>query len=62
MARSAGLVLRVVLVARAGAAEARRRVADVLLRAATTRATPCDTPDPLIAANEPPARAGEKAA
>ncbi len=62
MARSAGLVLRVVIVARAGAAEARRRVADVLLRAAAVRAAPCDTADPVIAANQPSAPAGEKAA
>jgi len=62
VARSVQLVVRVVHVARAGAAEARRRVADVLLRAARARAAQGDPPGPVIAANEPPAPAGEKAA
>ncbi len=62
MARSARLVVRVVLVAAAGAAEARRRVADVLLRAATTRAEPADAPAPTIAVAESSQPPHEKAA
>jgi hypothetical protein len=62
VARSAGLVLRVVLVARAGAAEARRRVADVLLRAAMSRAASTDAAPPPMPANEPLASPSEKAA
>ena len=63
MARSPRLVVRVVLVsAGAGAADARRRVAEVLLRAATAGAEPSDTPAAPPPANEPPERPGEKAA
>lgn len=40
MARSAGLVVRVVAVRGAGASDARRRVADVLLRAANASPPP----------------------
>ncbi len=62
MARSARLVVRVVLVpAGAGAADARRRVADVLLRAASGAAAPCQTRVPETPANDP-APLGEKAA
>lgn len=62
VARSARLVVRVVFVAAAGAAEARRRVADVLLRAATTPAAAADTPAPTITAPEPSPPLHEKAA
>lgn len=63
MSRSARLVVRVVLVpAGASAAEARRRVADVLLRAATPRDTTADATAPPIPASEPPALPSEKAA
>ena len=63
VSRSARLVLRVVLVpAGTGAADARRRVADVLLRAAAAGAAPSDTPDPVIAANDSPPLPSEKAA
>lgn len=51
MARSARLVARVVLVpAGAGAAEARRRVADVLLRAASSAPPQADGGSPSDAA------------
>ena len=63
MARSARLVVRVVFVAAgAGAADARRRVADVLLRAASAGAEPSDTHAEPTPANEPHALLGEKAA
>lgn len=61
MARSARLVARVVLVpAGAGAAEARRRVADVLLRAAIS-ASPHADDVPLSDAAEPAALPGPRA-
>ena len=54
MARSARLVVRVVFVpAGPGAAEARRRVADVLLGAARS-ATPADPPAPVNGATPDP--------
>lgn len=60
---SARLVARVVLVpAGAGAADARRRVADVLLRAAAAGIAPSDIPAPEAPANELPSASGEKAA
>ena len=66
MARSARLVARVVLVVGgAGAADARRRVADMLMRAAAARAEPpasverAPTPAPNPDASSPP---GAKAA
>ena len=63
MARSARLVVRVVFVpAGAGAAGARRRVADVLLRAASAAAAPCETRVPETPANDPSPPSGEKAA
>ncbi len=63
MARSARLVVRVVFVpAGAGAADARRRVAEVLLRAASVAAAPSDTRAPESPANNPSPRPGEKAA
>ncbi len=61
MARSARLVVRVVFVAAAGAAEARRRVADMLLRAAMSHAASIDGAPPMPA-NEPLASPSEKAA
>lgn len=45
MARSAGLVVRVVPVRGVGASDARRRVVDVLLRAAIAKAPP-ELPEP----------------
>lgn len=63
MARSALLVVRVVLVhAGAGAADSRRRVADLLLRAATTESRPSDRPAEAGPTPEPPAPPDEKAA
>ncbi len=63
MSRSARLIVRIVLVpGGAGAADARRRVADVLLCAACAGAEPSDTPAATTPANDPPARPGEKAA
>lgn len=54
MARSARLVVRVVFVpAGPGAAEARRRVADVLLKAARS-VTPADAPTPVNGATPDP--------
>ena len=62
MSRSARLVVRVVFVPGAGAAGARRRVADVLLRAANAGAAPSETPAPGLPANDPSPPPGEKAA
>ena len=63
MARSARLVVRVVFVpAGAGAADARRRVADVLLRAASAAAAPSGTRASATAANDPSPPTNEKAA
>ena len=63
MARSARLIVRVVFVpAGAGAADARRRVADVLLRAASAAAAPCETRAPETSATDPTPPASEKAA
>ena len=63
MARSARLVVRVVLVpAGAGAADARRRVADVLLCAASAGAARPETQAPGTPANDPTPPPGEKAA
>ena len=63
MARSARLVVRVVFVpAGASAANARRRVADVLLRAATSPAGSSDTPAATMPANDPLTPPSEKAA
>ena len=63
MARSARLVVRVVLVpAGAGAADSRRRVADLLLRAATTEPGPSDRPAGAVPTPESPAPPGENAA
>lgn len=63
MARSARLVVRVVFVpAGAGAADARRRVADVLLRAASVAADPSETRAAESPANDPSHPPGEKAA
>lgn len=62
MARSARLVVRVVLVAAEGAAEARRRVADMLLRAAMSGTASTDAAPPSVPANEPLASPSEKAA
>jgi hypothetical protein len=63
VARSARLVVRVVFVpAGAGAADARRRVADVLLRAASAAAAPCEARALETPANGPTPPAGEKAA
>ena len=59
MSRSARLVVRIVFVPGAGAADARRRVAEVLLRAAAAGGRTADTPAPETPANAPP---GEKAA
>jgi hypothetical protein len=55
VARSAGLVVRVVLVHGARASNARRRVADLLLRAAD--ASPPPVP-PGVAEGAPPVRSG----
>jgi len=53
--RSAGLVARVVLVpGGAGAADARRRVADVLLRAALARTEPPAVAEPASTPTPPP--------
>ncbi|MSP55949.1 MAG: hypothetical protein EXR69_10155 [Myxococcales bacterium] len=62
MSRSARLVVRVVFVPGAGAADARRRVAEVLLRAASAADAPSETRAPETPANHasPPPR--EKAA
>ena len=62
MSRSARLVVRVVFVPGAGAADARRRVAEVLLRAATDAPVNSDAPAPGTLANEPTAPPAEKAA
>ena len=63
MARSARLVVRVVFVpAGAGAADARRRVADVLLRAASVAAALAEPRAPETPANDPSPPPGEKAA
>lgn len=63
MARSVRLVVRVVHVpAGPGAADARRRVADVLLRAAASGATRPDAPAPTSEAPEPPRPTGSRAA
>jgi hypothetical protein len=63
VSRSARLVVRVVFVpAGAGAADARRRVADVLLRAASVAAAPPETLTPETPANNPSPPPGEKAA
>ena len=63
MARSARLVVRVVFVpAGAGASDARRRVAEVLLRAASAAANPRETRVPETPANDPSPPSGEKAA
>ncbi len=63
MARSAGLVVRVVFVpAGAGAADVRRRVADVLLRAARAAGAPSETRAAETPANDPSPPPGEKAA
>lgn len=61
MSRSARLVVRVVFVPVAGAADARRRVADVLLRAAS-RAALSETQALETPANDPSPPQGEKAA
>ena len=62
MSRSARLVVRVVFVPTAGAADARRRVADVLLRAANAGAALSDARAPETPANDPSPSPGEKAA
>ncbi len=62
MSRSARLVVRVVFVPGAGAADARRRVADVLLRAANTGAASFESRGPESPANDPSPSPGEKAA
>jgi len=63
VARSARLVVRVVFVpAGTGAADARRRVAEVLLRAASVAAAPSETQAPGTPANDPTPPPGEKAA
>lgn len=55
MARSPRLVARVVFVpGGAGAADARRRVVDVLMRAAIARAEPPDLAEPTPAPNPDP--------
>lgn len=63
MAGRARLAVRVVFVpVGAGAADARRRVADVLLRASNLRT---ELSDPLLSESpppDPPARSGEKTA
>jgi hypothetical protein len=60
--RRARLVLRVVYVASARAVDARRRVADVLLRAAFARDSSRDDDAPGDPASEPPTSPREKAA
>ena len=62
MSRSARLVVRVVFVPAAGAADARRRVADVLLCAANAGGRTADTPASGSPANEPASPPAEKAA
>jgi len=62
VSRSARLVLRVVFVPGAGAADARRRVADVLLRAANAGAASLESLAPESPANDPSPSPGEKAA
>ena len=62
MARSARLVVRVVFVPGAGAADARRRVADVLLRAASVAAALSEPRALETPANDPSPPPGEKAA
>ncbi len=63
MARSARLVVRVVLVPTgAGAADARRRVADLLLRAATSDSAPSNAPALAAPAPTHPSPPDEKAA
>ena len=62
MPRSARLVVRVVFVPGAGAADARRRVAEVLLCAASAGAAPAETQAPGAPANDPSPPPGEKAA
>ncbi len=63
MARSARLVVRVVFVpAGASAADARRRVADVLLRAASAAVASSEIRAPETPANDPSPPPGEKAA
>lgn len=62
MSRSARLVVRVVFVPGAGAADARRRVAEVLLRAATAVPANSDAPAAGTPANESTAPPAEKAA
>ncbi len=58
-----GLALRVVYVpGGVGAADARRRVVDVLLRAAIARAELAEAPSPTITVPEPPSSPHEKAA
>ena len=63
VARSGRLVVRVVLVpAGAGAADARQRVADVLLRVASAAVARSETHAPETPANDPSPPPGEKAA
>lgn len=62
MSRSARLVVRIVFVPGAGAADARRRVAEVLLRAATAGGRTADPPASGSPANEPASPPAEKAA
>jgi hypothetical protein len=62
VSRSARLVVRVVFVPAAGAADARRRVADVLLRAANAGADPSEARAPESPANDHSPPPGEKAA
>jgi hypothetical protein len=63
VARSARLVLRVVLVpAGPGAADSRRRVADLLLRAATAEPGPSERAAGAVPTPEAPGPPGEKAA
>jgi hypothetical protein len=62
VSRSARLVVGVVFVPGAGAADARRRVVDVLLRAANAGAALPEPPGQEASANDPSPPAGEKAA
>jgi hypothetical protein len=62
VSRSARLVVRVVFVPGAGVADARRRVADVLLCAANAGAEAPDAATTPAHANEPPMPPREKAA
>jgi hypothetical protein len=62
VSRSARLVVRVVFAPGAGAADARRRVAEVLLRAAAAGAAPPEARSLETPANDPSPSRGEKAA